>query len=52
VKASITRFLETRLRLKINEAKSAVAHPWQRKFLRFSFTRMPRPRRKDCARRR
>jgi len=46
VKASITRFLATRLRLKVNEAKSAVAHPWQRKFLGFSFTRTPRPRRK------
>jgi RNA-directed DNA polymerase len=46
VKVSITRFLETRLRLKVNEAKSAVAHPWQRKFLGFSFTRKPRPRRK------
>jgi RNA-directed DNA polymerase len=46
VKASITRFLETRLKLKVNEAKSAVAHPWQRKFLGFSFTRSPRPRRK------
>ena len=46
VKLSTTRFLETRLRLKINEAKSAVAHPWQRKFLGFSFTRSSRPRRK------
>jgi RNA-directed DNA polymerase len=46
VKAVITRFLATRLKLKVNEAKSAVAHPWQRKFLGFSFTRMPRLRRK------
>jgi len=46
VKASITRFLETRLRLKVNEAKSAVAHPWQRKFLGFSFTGRSRPRRR------
>jgi len=46
VKASIMRFLATRLRLKVNEAKSAVAHPWQRKFLGFSFTRKPRLRRK------
>lgn len=46
VKASITRFLTTRLKLKVNEAKSAVAHPWQRKFLGFSFTRTPRPRRR------
>jgi RNA-directed DNA polymerase len=46
VKASITRFLETRLKLKVNEAKSAVAQPWQRKFLGFSITRTSRPRRK------
>ena len=39
VKASITRFLETRLKLKVNETKSAVAQPGQRKFLGFSFTR-------------
>ena len=38
VKASLTRFLATRLKLKVNEAKSAVAQPWQRKFLGFSFT--------------
>jgi RNA-directed DNA polymerase len=46
VKASITRFLATRLKLKVNEAKSAVARPWQRKFLGFSFTRTPKPRRR------
>jgi RNA-directed DNA polymerase len=46
VKASITRFLATRLKLKVNEAKSAVARPWQRKFLGFSFTRTSKPRRK------
>jgi RNA-directed DNA polymerase len=46
VKASITRFLATRLKLKVNEAKSAVAQPWQRKFLGFSFTRTLKPRRK------
>jgi RNA-directed DNA polymerase len=39
VKASVTRFLHCRLKLKVNEAKSAVAQPWQRKFLGFSFTR-------------
>ena len=37
VKASLTRFLEGRLKLKVNEAKSAVARPWRRKFLGFSF---------------
>ena len=46
VKASITRFLATRLKLRVNEAKSAVAHPWQRKFLGFSFTGAPRLRRR------
>jgi RNA-directed DNA polymerase len=46
VKASITRFLATRLKLKVNEAKSAVAQPWQRKFLGFSFIRRSTPRRR------
>jgi len=38
VMASLTGFLTRRLRLKVNEAKSAVARPWARKFLGFSFT--------------
>lgn len=37
VKQSITRYLEKKLRLKVNEAKSAVDRPWKRKFLGFSF---------------
>jgi len=37
VLASIKNFLETRLKLKVNEAKSAVDRPWRRKFLGFSF---------------
>jgi group II intron reverse transcriptase/maturase len=37
VMASLKNFLQKRLRLKVNEAKSAVAHPWERKFLGFSF---------------
>lgn len=45
VKASVTRFLGQRLKLKVNEAKSAVAQPWQRKFLGFSFTATTCPRR-------
>jgi RNA-directed DNA polymerase len=46
VRASLTRFLEVRLKLKVNEAKSAVAPPWQRKFLGFSFiARRPHRRR-------
>ena len=36
VKASVTAFLEKRLRLKVNEAKSAVDRPWNRKFLGFT----------------
>ncbi|MFO1042896.1 MAG: reverse transcriptase domain-containing protein [Planctomycetaceae bacterium] len=32
VMASVTRFLTTRLKLKVNETKSAVARPWERKF--------------------
>jgi len=39
VKASVTRFLERRLKLKVNEAKSAVDWPSNRKFLGFTFTR-------------
>jgi group II intron reverse transcriptase/maturase len=36
VMASIERFLEKRLRLKINRDKSAVARPWNRKFLGYT----------------
>lgn len=36
VMASVTRFLETRLKLRVNAAKSAVAHPWERSFLGFT----------------
>jgi RNA-directed DNA polymerase len=39
VMRSVSEYLSERLRLKVNEAKSAVARPWQRKFLGFSFTR-------------
>lgn len=35
---SITGFVETRLKLKVNQEKSAVARPWTRKFLGYSFT--------------
>jgi hypothetical protein len=38
VKKSITRFLTAKLKLKVNQQKSAVARPWVRKFLGFSFT--------------
>ncbi len=46
VMAGIERFLEKRLKLKVNKAKSAVAKPSVRKFLGFSFTREPSPRRR------
>jgi RNA-directed DNA polymerase len=36
--ASLKRFIEGKLRLKVNEKKSAVDRPWRRKFLGFSFT--------------
>jgi hypothetical protein len=45
VLAGIERFLEKRLKLKINKAKSAVAKPSVRKFLGFSFTDGTEPRR-------
>jgi RNA-directed DNA polymerase len=38
VMAEITGFLERRLKLKVNADKSAVARPWQRKFLGYSMT--------------
>ena len=38
---SITRFIIERLKLKVNEKKSAVARPQKRKFLGFSFTDGP-----------
>src|SRR6266702_190288 len=38
VMESITRFIAQKLKLKVNEAKSAVAKPQERKFLGFSFT--------------
>jgi RNA-directed DNA polymerase len=36
---SLTRFIHTKLHLQVNQSKSAVAEPWERKFLGFSFTR-------------
>jgi len=38
VKRSITRFLTKRLRLKVNEEKSAVDRPWNRTFLGYTMT--------------
>ena len=41
---SLTRFLEQRLQLKVNATKSAVARPWERKFLGYSMTFHKQPR--------
>jgi RNA-directed DNA polymerase len=38
VKKSMTTFIEDKLKLKVNQDKSAVDRPWKRKFLGFSFT--------------
>ena len=35
---NLTKFIEGKLKLKVNEQKSAVDRPWKRKFLGFSFT--------------
>jgi len=44
LKASLTRFLEEKLKLKVNESKSAVDRPWKRKFLGYSMTLHHQPR--------
>jgi len=41
VMASVTRFLERRLKLQVNEAKSAVDRPWNRTFLGFTLRQAP-----------
>jgi len=46
VMASVEQFLTRRLKLRVNPAKSAVARPWARKFLGFSFTNEAEPRRR------
>jgi RNA-directed DNA polymerase len=43
---SVTGFLSRRLKLKVNEAKSAVARPVERKFLGFSFSNNKEPKRR------
>jgi RNA-directed DNA polymerase len=45
VMGSLKRFITTRLKLKVNESKSAVARPHERKFLGFTFTSEEQPRR-------
>jgi RNA-directed DNA polymerase len=44
VMKSITSFVDRRLRLKVNVEKSAVARPWERKFLGYSLTPNREPR--------
>ena len=44
VKESVTLFLSNRLKLKVNEAKSAVDRPWKRKFLGYTITMDKEPR--------
>jgi RNA-directed DNA polymerase len=42
--ASVTRFLEKRMKLRVNRKKSAVDRPWKRKFLGYSMTVNKQPR--------
>ncbi|HSR06029.1 MAG TPA: group II intron reverse transcriptase/maturase [Bryobacteraceae bacterium] len=46
VMQSVASFLQRRLKLKVNETKSAVARPQERKFLGFSFTYGSEPKRR------
>src|ERR1017187_8594288 len=46
VMQSVTGFIKRRLKLKVNESKSAVARPQDRKFLGFSFTYGTEPKRR------
>src|SRR5215468_9629871 len=46
VMITIKRFISRRLKLKVNEAKSAVARPGRRKFLGFSFSSNKEPKRR------
>lgn len=46
VMASVTQFLNRRLKLTVNKVKSAVARPVERKFLGFSFTAGRAPKRR------
>jgi RNA-directed DNA polymerase len=45
VMASVGRYIGERLKLKVNAEKSAVARPWERAFLGFTFTAGREPRR-------
>ena len=48
VMASVTGFLERKLKLKVNRAKSAVDRPWRRKFLGYTVTTNKQPRLKPA----
>jgi RNA-directed DNA polymerase len=45
VMEGIERFISRKLKLKVNAAKSAVARPWERSFLGFTFTSQDEPKR-------
>ena len=49
VKASLTRFITERLKLRVNEAKSAVDEPHKRQFLGFTFTAGRSPNRRKLS---
>ena len=49
VMESVTRFISRRLKLKVNQAKSAVARPCERKFLGFSISDQSPPKRHIAA---
>ncbi len=49
VLASLSRFLGWRLKLKVNDAKSAVDRPWKRTFLGYAMTHHMKPRLKVAA---
>jgi RNA-directed DNA polymerase len=46
VMESVARFITGKLKLRVNREKSAVARPWERKFLGFSFTSAGVPKRR------
>ena len=46
VMEGLRTFITRKLKLKVNEAKSAVARPWERKFLGFTFTANRQPKRR------
>jgi RNA-directed DNA polymerase len=49
VLTSVTKFVEKKLKLRVNAAKSAVDRPWKRKFLGYSMTNHLKPKLKAAA---